>query len=150
MPRAHIHICVLVRFRVHILMCSHINTSTHSHIHIQICFYVLIQVCSYAFITVWKYDRITLYSYIDMHYDSSCFLSRCVTSIQKIVSHIRSEIRGALVQIARCVYVTRTRGNNAIIYARINLVGCASVWRKLFLYLCHAVIQHTFIRDVVH
>ena len=42
-----------------------------------------------------------------MHYDRSCFLSRCVTSIQKIVSHIRSAIRGALVQIARCVYVTR-------------------------------------------
>ena len=42
-----------------------------------------------------------------MHYDRSCFLSMCVTSIQKIVSHIRSAIRGALVQIARCVYVTR-------------------------------------------
>ena len=45
-----------------------------------------------------------------MYYGRSCFLSRCVTSIQKIVSHIRSVIRGALVQIARCVYVTRTRG----------------------------------------
>ena len=42
-----------------------------------------------------------------MHYDRSCFLSRCVTSIQKIVSHNRAAIRGALVQIARCVYVTR-------------------------------------------
>ena len=42
-----------------------------------------------------------------MHYDRSCFLFRCVTPIQKIVSHIRSAIRGALVQIARCVYVTR-------------------------------------------
>ena len=34
-------------------------------------------------------------------------LAACVTSIQKIVSHIRSAIRGTLVQIARCVYVTR-------------------------------------------
>ena len=34
---------------------------------------------------------------------------------RKIVSHIRSAIRGALVQIARCVYVSQTRGNNAII-----------------------------------
>ena len=42
-----------------------------------------------------------------MHYDRSCFLSRCVTSIQKIVSHKRSALREGLVQIARCVYVTR-------------------------------------------
>ena len=42
-----------------------------------------------------------------MHYDRSCFLSRCVTTIQKIVSQNRSAFRGALVQIARCVYVTR-------------------------------------------
>ena len=85
-----------------------------------------------------------------MHYNRSCFSSKCVTSSQKNVFQNWSVPRGALVQIARCVYVTRTRGNNAIIYARINLVGCASVWRKLFLYLCHAVIQHTFIRDVVY
>ena len=145
MPRAHIHIYVFVRFCVHILMCSHINTSTHSHIYIQICFYVLIQVCSYAFITIWKYDRITLYSYIDMHYDSSCFLSRCVTSSQKNVLQNRSAFRGALVQIARCVYVTRTRGNNAIIQAQLtwrNVLQfgascfyiCATQWYHILLY----------------
>ena len=42
-----------------------------------------------------------------MHYDCSRFLSRCVTSIQKIVSPNRAAIRGALVQIARCEYVSR-------------------------------------------
>ena len=35
------------------------------------------------------------------------FPSKCVTSSQKNVSHNRSAIREALVQIARCVYVTR-------------------------------------------
>ncbi len=48
-----------------------------------------------------------------MHYDSSCFSSTCVTTIQKIVSQNRSAFRRALVQIARCVYVTRTRGKHA-------------------------------------
>ena len=58
-----------------------------------------------------------------MHYGRSCFSSRCVTSIQIIVSHIRSAIRGALVQIARCVYVSRTRGNNAIIHVALTWWG---------------------------
>ena len=55
-----------------------------------------------------------------MHYNRSCFSSKCVTSSQKIVSPNRVAIRGALVQIARCVYVTRTRGNNAIIQAQLT------------------------------
>ena len=42
-----------------------------------------------------------------MHYGRSCFPSKCVTSIQKNVSYNRSAIQEALVQIARCVYVTR-------------------------------------------
>ena len=42
-----------------------------------------------------------------MHYDHSCFPSKCVTYIQKVVLQNRSDFRGALVQIARCVYVTR-------------------------------------------
>ena len=46
------------------------------------------------------------------------FSSKCVTSSQKNVLQSRSAFRGALVQIARCVYVSRTRGNNAIIQAR--------------------------------
>ena len=48
----------------------------------------------YAVITVLKYDR-------------SCFSSKCVTFSQKNVLQNRSAFRGALVQIARCVYVTR-------------------------------------------
>ena len=146
MPRAHIHICVLVRFRVHILMCSHINTSTHSHIHIQICFYVLIQVCSYAFITVWKYDRITLYSYIDMHYDSSCFSSTCVTTIQKIVSQNRSAFRRALVQIARCVYVTRTRGKHAHFEHKNDKLSYADMWYKWWFWTPAGMFPLSFLR----
>ena len=49
-------------------------------------------------------------------------------SFRKIVSHIRAAIRGALVQIARCVYVTRnpvwTRkisGNNLAIVGQYLL-----------------------------
>ena len=42
-----------------------------------------------------------------MHYDHSCFPSKCVTYIQKVVLHNRAAIQEALVQIARCVYVSR-------------------------------------------
>ena len=42
-----------------------------------------------------------------MHYDRSGFLSKCVTSSQKNVSQNRPALQGTLVQIARCVYVTR-------------------------------------------
>jgi hypothetical protein len=55
-----------------------------------------------------------------MHYERSGFLSRCVTPIQIIVSHIRSAFRGALVQIARCVYVTRTRGKLSLLLHILN------------------------------
>ena len=55
-----------------------------------------------------------------MHYDRSCFLSRCVTTIQKIVSQNRSAIRGELVQIARCVYVTRTREKLSLLLHILN------------------------------
>lgn len=70
-----------------------------------------------------------------MHYDRSCFLFRCVTPIQKIVSHIRSSFRGALVQIARCVYVTRTRGNNAIIQAQLTWRNVLQFGASCF-YIC--------------
>ena len=61
-----------------------------------------------------------------MHYERSGFLSRCVTAIQKIVSHIRLVIRGALVQIARCVYVTR-KGHHSVQF----IVEISSIWRNL-------------------
>ena len=71
-------------------------TSTHTHICVLafLCAHINVFLYIYAVITVWKYDR-------------SCFPSKCVTSSQKIVSPNRAAIRGALVQIARCVYVTR-------------------------------------------
>ena len=72
-----------------------------------LCSYTYMQLCIYAFITVWKYDRITLSSYKNIQHNLSCFPSKCVTSIQETVSHNRAAIQEALVQIARCVYVTR-------------------------------------------
>ena len=42
-----------------------------------------------------------------MHYERSGFSSKCVTSSQKNVLQNRSALQGTLVQIARCVYVTR-------------------------------------------
>ena len=45
---------------------------------------------------------------------------------RKIVSHIRSAIRGVLVQIARCVYVTR-KGHHSVQF----IVEISSIWRNL-------------------
>ena len=55
-----------------------------------------------------------------MHYNRSCFSSKCVTSSQKNVLQNRSVPRGALVQIARCVYVTRTRGKLSLLLHILN------------------------------
>ena len=56
-------------------------------------------------------------------------------SFRKIVSHIRSAIRGALVQIARWVYVSRIRGNNAIIHVALTWWGVLQFGASCF-YIC--------------
>ena len=46
---------------------------------------------------------------------------------RKIVSHIRSALQGALVQTARCVYVSRTRGKHAHFDAKNDKLSYADM-----------------------
>ena len=79
-----------------VLVCTYwcVCIVTHQHIRIFTYKYAFMFLYIYAVITVWKYDL-------------SCFSSKCVTSSQKNVLQNRSAFRGELVQIARCVYVSR-------------------------------------------
>ena len=70
-----------------------------------------------------------------MHYDRSCFLSRCVTSIQKNrVTYSISDSRSVSPDCKMCVRVTNT-GNNAIIQVRLTWWGVLQFGASCF-YIC--------------
>ena len=89
------HACTSACSCVCVCTCLRIYVFAYLHIHTFVCLHTNMLLCSYT----------------DMRQNSSCSFSKYIASRHVIVSHNRPAFRRVLVQIARCVYVSRTRGN---------------------------------------
>ena len=106
MSRAHIHIYVFVRFCVHILMCSHINTFAYLHTNMLLCSYTYMQLCIYNHMKIWTYNFIFLYRYALWSLLFS--LQVCHIHSENRVTYSISDPRGVSPDCKMCVRVTNT------------------------------------------
>ena len=92
---------------------SHVRNvkSTHACSCVSVC--TCLRICAFAYSHINTFaclhTNMLLCPYKDMRQNSSYSSSKCIASRHQIVSHNRLAFRRALVQIARCVYVSRTR-----------------------------------------